>query len=261
MKKSFLLPSILLVTLIIGTIFSCKKKGTDTPACTTLITKDSSVMNSTTTVRDFKYNTDKKLVRVNYTIKNGNNTTTDYDTISYSTPTQISVLKRYHFGSEVPFETNTYTYTGGLITNVNEVGVNNNGPYNRDRKFTYTNNVISEMNVIYNTGSNDGEPIHIKNIVVKNGNLASGFLVDENADITIATDLTAPNPYYGLFFESSNFLDFFCQNNVTAIYPSLMPNNKIEENSYLYTLEKRVSTITRKSGGGTMTTTVFYTCL
>ena len=261
MKKSLLLSFTLLAAFFTFSIFSCKKKSTGT-SCTTLIVKDSSVSNSTTTVRTFKYNTDKKLVKVTYSYKNGNNTSTEFDTIMYSTPTQISMVKRYRYTGGIPtvFETNTYTYTGGVITNVNEVGINTNGAYNRNRVFTYTNNVISDMTVTYNSGSNSGEPLHIRNIVVRNGNLASGFLVDESADITIETSLTAPNPYYGLFFESRNFLDFFCQNNVTAIYPTSMPNNKIEDNSYTYS-SGRVATITRSGGGGTMVTTVFYDCL
>jgi len=262
----------LLTALVIGALFaSCSKDestptpaaggggggGTPPPTTTYLISQDSTYNNTNiydTKVRKFEYNSNKKLVKVMY--KWGTSTTfNEYDTIYYNTNGQVSKVERYLVGIPTATTVNTYTYLLNNLIAVLEVGINNNGPYTRTRSFTYSGGKAISQNVDYTVGSNsNGGPENIKSITYSGNNVSSANIyMDMGAGfqwipITLTSSTTAPNPYYGLNYDSEDFINLFNQNNILKAYITASPTDIFVDNTYTYS-NGRVATIDDASEG------------
>lgn len=263
---------LILSSLVIGALFSsCKKEettpdpgtGGGTPTTTYLISTDSTTDGnvSNTQVRAFTFNSSKKVVKVKY--KYGTSTTFDsYDTVSYNTSGQVSKVEQFNIGNSIASETNTYNYTTGQLTSVNESGTNSNGAYVRTRTFSYTSGKITAQTVVYTTGSGTGEPENITSIGYTGNNMTSAS-IDIGGTIypvTVTYDLTAGNPYYGLNYDASDFINMFSQNNILKAYVTAIPTQIFADFSYTYT-NGRVATYTDVAQTTPRTTYVSYQAL
>lgn len=220
-------------------ISSCNGTNDPNPDQTFLLVKDSTYYPlssaSSTEVRLFAYNSNKKLVRVQY--RWGTNTYFGQrDTIIYNANGQVSMVLTHYFQPTaiILLQANTYSYTNGILTSVNEVSTNPNQSYDRTRTFTYTNEKLSAQTVVYASGTPvDDGPGDLTNIVFVGNNVSTGVL-DGKDPVTVTVDLTAPNPYYGLNFDSKDFINMFCQNNILKAYKTNTPLSLLENCSYTY---------------------------
>ena len=160
------------------------------------------------------------------------------------------------------WRTNTYTYTSGLLTSVNEVGTNDSGAYTRNRAYTYNGNKLATQSLIYSVGvaEANGGPENIDSIVYSGNNFHTAYLIDMSTAVTLTFDQTAANPYYGLNFDSDDFLDMFNPNNLTEAYATATPSTIFANNTYTYS-SGRVATITDITRTPNVVTTVVYTGL
>ena len=259
MKK--LIPAF--IVIMITSFASCKKdkkavEPVDSPK--TVISKDSTDDGTNTNnrqVRLFTYNSSKKLVKVSY--KSGTSTTYDnYDTIYY-TNGKMSQIMSYNVGNSTAYAMNYLSYNSSdQLEAAHESGTNSHGGFDRNRIFTYTNGVLSSVSVTYYSGSSDGSPENISSIVFTSGNISSAVLVDlSNTAATLTTDLTAPNPYYDLYFKTDNPLNIFNDNNVLKVYPTISPSSPILDYSYTYA-NGRVATITDNTKSPVLVTYITY---
>lgn len=269
MKTKFLF-----ATLIFGAFFtSCSKDdssptpaasggggGTPTPTTTYLIAQDSTYDNSNinnTQVRLFEFNSSKKLVRVQY--KWGTSTTfNQWDTVYYNVSGKVSKVEKYNTGNSSAQVTNIYNYTGSDLTSVNESGiqyVDSSGTYvphafARIRSFTYSGGKVISQSIVYTvgSGSSNGGPENINSMVYTNNNLSSANIQMDMGSglqwypITITNSSTAPNPYYGLNYDSADFINLFNQNNITQVSITGPPAITLFVDTYTY-LNGRVATI------------------
>ncbi|HXA01491.1 MAG TPA: hypothetical protein VNW99_05845 [Cytophagaceae bacterium] len=264
MKKNYLIFSALIATCI---LFSgCKKKHDTTPApipCTTLVSQEDIVVTGGsfpgTSKNVYKYNANKKLVKIEYTYSPGT-TYGSFDTIIYNGSNQITNVKSYNVGNPTPTYTSIYYSTGSRIDSVNQVG-NNGSPYNSTTIFTYTLGLPSAQSVRYDVGASNGGPQNISSIVFTNGNVTSANLgVSFGGAATITNETTAPNPYLGLN-NKVDILLMFDANNATSVYSNAAPGSPLFTKAYTY-LNGKVNTITDNDGnGGTRVNTITYTCL
>lgn len=246
-------------------ISSCKKddknsSNSPVPTTKTVISMDSSYNGNVneTQVRYFDYNSSKKLVKVSY--KWGTNTSiNEYDTVYYNTSGQVSKVERINVNTSSVIETSIFNYTSGILSSVNETGTNNNGPFVRTRNFTYTSGKLSALSVTYTTGSGTGEPEDFTGIVFTGNNMTSADLTGIG-NVTVTFETTALNPYYGLNYEPSDFINMFCQNNILKAYVTALPTIVFVDNTYTYS-NGRVATIVDASNSPSRTTVLTYTTI
>jgi hypothetical protein len=262
---------ILSVALFAIAFASCKKKETttpDEPTTTTgsttggtpstvfLISRDSTSNGTTTNdqVRKFEYNSSKKLLRVWY--KQGTGAFNSRDTVVYNTSGHVSKVERFNTGSSVASTSNVYNYVAGVLTTVNETG-NNGAPFVRTRTFTYTAGKLSAQTIVYTTGAVSGGPSDITNIVFNGNNMSTANLTGIGA-VTLTSSTTAPNPYYGLNFNTDDFINMFNQNNILQAYLTATPAQMFENSTYTY-LNGRVATKTDLTSTPNKITTLSFT--
>jgi len=249
--------------LILASVFySCKKSDSGTTTIPTPvygIAKDSMYTSTAnqTTVREYDYNTNKQLIRVRF--KYGTSTTYNQrDTIIYNSSGQIASVLTFQSGSSTAQQTDTYNYTSGILTSVNETGTNNNGAYAFTRTYTDSAGKLNSVTINYTSGTNtqNNGPQNIKYITYSSNNMNKAYLVGYGA-ATATADLTAPNPYYGLNYNSSDFIDMVNQNNILTAYLTAMPSTLLVSNTYTYA-NGRVATINSAAtqGNSTASTTV-----
>ena len=85
-------------------------------------------------------------------------------------------------------------------------------------------------------------------------------------EITATADLTATNPYFGLFIDPTEWLDMINQNNILDAYLTADPTQTFTSNTYTYDAAGRVATIVSVDTDGdttpptsiTTTTTLTY---
>jgi hypothetical protein len=192
-------------------------------------------------VRKFEYNSSKQLVRVSY--KSGTSINYDYrDTIYYNTSGQVSKVENYLTGNSVAQSTDVFNYVAGVLTSVTESSSN----YLRTRTFTYASGKLSAQTVTYTSGNNTGGIENINSIIFTGNNITSLDLVGYGP--TTLTWETTTNPYYGLNFESSDFINMFCANNIKSAFLTASPTTIFVDNTYTYA-SGRVATII--DGGNT----------
>jgi hypothetical protein len=241
-------------------ISACKKKNDPVPQsslCKALIAQEDIVFTGSSPVVAkyvYKYNSNNKLVKIEY---NYNGLFTGYDSIIYNANNEIVTLSSYSNNTpSVAQRTMAYTYTNGMITKINEVGVSDStGPYDVDWDFTYVSGVLYSVIPVMNIGSLPGADT-ITSIVFVNGNISSVDVKALGGAFTVVSETTAPNPYYGLNNDFDIF-KMFNTNNVTSVYPDSSPSTPLESNSYTY-LNGRVHTITEEDG---TVITITYKCL
>lgn len=252
MKKSLFISAALL-----GVLFtSCKKEDEEVPATTTtttptptyLISLDSmtsSDTNESTRVRKFSYNSSKKLIKVEYKYL-PSLTYSNYDTLVYSSGGQLVSINNYSVGNTVtPNKTYGLNYNGSAqISTVDESGLDYKNspatPYARLHTYSYTSGKITGMLSVYTLGGNKNDTI--TNIVYTGNNISS--LIYNNNAITATVDLTAPNPYYGLGLDPTEFIDMANQNNITQAYSTVDPTKIVVNQTYTYA-NGRVATMTK----------------
>jgi hypothetical protein len=246
------------LVVIAATLFaSCKKSGSSTPTLTYLISQDSAtdgVNMNNNLIRHFAYNSSKKLVKVSYEYGTSGNFN-QYDTVYYNGNGTVSKVERYN-GSL--YATNLYNYTSGLLTSVNESGTNDSGAYVRNRAYTYSGNKLASQSLVYSVGVSDQNgPENIDSIVYSGNNFSTAYLQDMSTGVTLTFDVTAPNPYYGLNFDSNDFLDMFNPNNITEAYATATPSTIFLHDTYTYS-SGRVATITDLTQSPSYVTTISY---
>lgn len=256
MKKSLFISAAL-----IGALYtSCKKEddpaptttggGTTTPALTYLIDKDSSTSSNvshTTTVRKFTYNSSKRLIKVEYKYV-PDLTYSNFDTLIYNSSGQLTSVINTVNGTSFGI-----SYNGSAqITTVMEDGYDNSTSpstlYTRVHTFTYTAGKITGMMSEYTSGANGNSNDTITNIVYSGNNIAS--LIYNNTPVTAETSTTAANPYYGLAFDPSDFINMINQNNLTKAYMTSDPTQILAQASYTYA-NGRVATVTENNKDNT----------
>ena len=260
----------LLATIaILGAIVisSCKKKDDltpadpDVPGTTTafLINTDSTYDGnvSNTQVRKFVYNGSKQLVKIAH--KSGTSTTFyGFDTLIYNSAGQVSAVNSYTTGNATIQGSSKLTFTSGLLTSALETG-NNGSPYVRTRTFTYASGKPISQTVTYTTGASaGGGPENITSIVFAGNNISSADLgAAMGGSITLTASTTAANPYYGLYFDSEDFINLFNQNNILKAYVTSNPTLIFVDNTYTYAAG-RVSRISDASKNPARVTDITY---
>jgi hypothetical protein len=266
---------LILAALIAAPFFfsSCKKKkddptpvnGGNQPNCTTLLVQEDVVYTGGSARspmrKAYKYNANKMLVKIEYSFDPGY-AVNYWDTIVYNGSGEIATVESYNTAVATAAVTNTYTYTAGKITKINEVIPAPSSPsYDRDRVFTYTSGILSAQTVTYNSGSDpNAGPENISSIVFTNGNVTSADLGTFGGLATVTEETTAANPYYGLN-NNSDILLLFNKNNATSVYSNADPTHPFFTITYTYANGK-VSTMakTDPTTGQTATTTFTYDC-
>ena len=246
--------------IIIASISSCKKddkKTNNTPGSTvtTVLSIDSTTDGTNIWVKYFDYNSSKKLAKVSYKW-GGGATVSEYDTIYYNVSGQISKVETYNVSTSALIGACIYNYTSGVLSSTVETGTNGNGAYERTRTFTYTSGKVSAINVVYTTGAGSGEPENFSNVVFTGNNITSADLTGFG-NVTVTYETTATNPYFGLNYDPSDFINMFCQNNILKAYLTLLPTQIFVDNTYTYA-NGRVSTIVDASSSPARTTTLTY---
>ncbi len=245
-SRTFLFPVFIIAVLTLA-IFSCKKDKNETtntvPAKVYLLTEDSIVNQtySSKNVRQFIYNSSKKLVKIEYTTP-PQTAYSQFDTLIYNTDGTLHIVNTCLAAFPAyPYATKTYTWTSGKITSIVETG-NNGSAYTRTRAYIYsTSGYPSSMTVTYTTGSGTGEPETFTNLVYANGNLTNARLEGFGPAVA-TTDLTAANPYLGMNVYTDNLDLMFNKNNLTLARLDTVPNTVFVTKTYTYS-NGRVATI------------------
>jgi hypothetical protein len=207
-----------------------------------LVSKDSTydATPANTTVRLFEYDSNKKIVRVNYKMA-GSNTIGQFDTIIYNVAGQISGVYKYNVGSTILQASNVMTYSSGLLTSVAEMG-NNGSPFVRTRTFIYSGNLPTSQTVVYTSGAGilTTIPDSLTNIIFTGNNISS--LVAGSLPITLTFDTTAYQSHITTLFNETSFIDLFNKNNLSSISLTSTPGFNVLNYTYSY-LNGRVSQI------------------
>ncbi len=233
MKKN-----LLLTAALIGAFFtSCDTKDettptptaggtTTTPTVSYLIYKDSTTITGSspsTEVRKFSYNSSKKLVKVEHR-ELPSASYSVFDTLIYNGSGQLITVKNYSVSNATANQTSTYTYNGsGQLTKVVQVVMNTSTTFS----YTYTSGKITGM-----IASNSTNGLTISNIVYNGDNIAS-FIFDGDPT-TATTETTAANPYYGLNFDPTDFINMINKNNMLMAYSTADPTIFIQNTKYTY---------------------------
>lgn len=250
MKKNLFISAALISALFT----SCKKEDEAAPTTTTnttptltyLISLDSTTstdINQSTKVRKFTYNSSKKLIKVEYKYM-PNSTYTNFDTLIYNVNGTLACVYNYSVGNNTANSTYVLYYNGsGQLTTVDETGTDYsttpNVAFAKTHMFTYTSGKITSMLSEYTSGANGNTNDTITNIVYNGDNMAS--LVYNNNPVTATTSTTALNPYFGLGFDPTDFVNHINKNNMLQAYLTSDPTQIVEDNSYTYA-DGRVAT-------------------
>lgn len=254
MKKSLFISAALIGALVT----SCKKEedpaptttggGTTTPALTYLIYMDSTTstdVSQNTEVRRFTYNSSKKLIKVEYKYL-PSTTYSNFDTLVYNSTGQLVSNENYTIGgSSSPNRSYGLNYNGSAqISTINEGGEDySTSPsvtYAKVHTLSYTAGKLSGMTSVYTLGANGNSNDTITNIVYSGDNVAS--VIYNNMAITATTSTTAPNPYYGLGLDPSDFIHLVNKNNMLQAYLTADPTLIMQDATYTYA-NGRVATI------------------
>ena len=255
MKKNLFLSAVLIASVIT----SCKKKdeaapetpATVTPTPTYLIYMDSTTSTDLSSeVRRFTYNSSKRLIKVEHRQLNAGavpidpSAYYDYDTLVYNGSGQLISNTNYSIGGGPSNKSYTLNYNGsGQVTTVDESGLDySTSPataYVKLHTFTYTSGKISSMTSVYSSGANGNSNDTITNIVYGD-NIVS--VIFDNMPITATTSTTAPNPYYGLGMDPSDFVNIINKNNMLQAYLTADPTLLMQDATYTYA-SGRVATI------------------
>jgi hypothetical protein len=241
MKKNLFLSTVLMAALF--TSCDPKEENNPTPAASAtttptstpiyMIYKDSAITtqtgsSSSTEVRKFSYNSSKKLVKVEHRYL-PNSSYTKFDTLIYNGSGQLITVKNYAVGNTAAYETSTITYNGsGQLTGIVQSGMS--------LTFSYTSGKIT--GIIINS-STSGSSLTISNIVYNGDNIAS--LIFDGDPTTATTETTAANPYYGLNFDPTDFVNMINKNNMLMAYSTADPTIIIQNTTYTYA-DGRVAT-------------------
>ena len=275
MKKSLFLSA----AIIASFVSSCKKKdeaapetpATVTPTLTYMIYMDSTTstdVNQNTEVRRFTYNSSKRLIKVEHKYS-PSTTYTNYDTLIYNSSGQLISNTNYSIGGGPTNKCYTITYNGsGQMTTIDESGLdystNPATAYVKVHMFTYTAGKISGMTSTFSSGANGNKNDTITNIVYAGDNLAS--VIYDNMPITATISTAAPNPYYGLGMDPTDFVNVINKNNMLQAYLTSDATILLQDATYTYA-NGRVATITNKNWDNntvpnfvtdTSTTTITY---
>lgn len=245
MKKSLFISAAL-----IGALFtSCKKEDEETPATTNtpttptttyLISMDSTTssdVSQSTRVRKFSYNSNKKLIKVEYKYL-PSSTYTNYDTLVYNSTGQLVTINNYSVGNTTtPNKTYGLNYNGSAqISTVDESGLDySTSPattYAKVHTYSYTSGKITGMTSVYTLGANGNSNDTITNITYTGNNIST--LIYNNNAITATVDLTAPNPYYGLGLDPTEFIDMANKNNILQAYLTADPTMILVNQTHTY---------------------------
>lgn len=242
---------------LIGALFtSCKKEDDEAPATTTtttptltyLISMDSTTssdVSRNTEVRKFTYNSSKRLIKVEYKYL-PNTTYSDFDTLIYNSSGQLVSNENYSIGgSSSPNRSYGLNYNGSAqISTINEGGEDySTSPsvtYAKVHTLSYTAGKLTSMRSEYTLGANGNSNDTITNIVYTGDNIAS--VIFNNMPITATTSTTAPNPYYGLGVDPSDFVTLANKNNMLQAYLTSDPTLLVQDATYTYA-NGRVATI------------------
>lgn len=237
MKTKKVFYSILSLSFLILaiSIVSCKKDENTTTTNTSkvyLLSKDSTV-GTYTYVREYTYNSSKKLVKVSLLFSS---TLYQYDTLYYNTDGTLQKVYTYLANNPTtPSATKTYTFSSGKMTSVAETGTNNNGLYSRTRTFTYaTSGLPLTATVNYSIGASEGYPENYTNMEYDNGNIIKARLTGAGP-VVATTEVTAPNPYLGMNIETSSIDVLFNRNNITMARMDTLTNDVFFTRTYTYT--------------------------
>lgn len=216
--------------------------------------------------RTYYYNTNKKVVKIEYSF-NGAAAYSRFDTVIYTntSSTEIESVKSYTVSNlTTPYKTNTYTYSGGKIVSVNEVGTNT-AAFNRTRSFIYNGEVLSKMKINYSTGTRVTEEIDsITNIVFANGNVTSAKIhaagtAGDGQTVNLTYSTVAPNPYLGLNIFVEDPMTMFNANNASAAtVGGFIP---VFSRTYTYTNDRVASSYEVTTGEEDINRTFTYNCL
>ena len=244
-----------LSVVLMGALFtSCKKEDeaaptttTTTPTLTYLIYMDSITstdLNHTTEVRKFTYNSSKRLIKVEHKYL-PSTTYSDYDTLIYTSGGQLVSNANYSIGNVTPNKTYGLNYNGSAqISTISEGGFDDSNspatPYAKTHTLAYTAGKLSSMTSVYTLGANGNSNDTITNIVYNGDNVAS--VIFNNKAITTTTSTTAPNPYYGLGLDPSDFVNLVNKNNMIKAYFTSDPTLILQDDTYIYA-NGRVATI------------------
>lgn len=268
MKKSLFISAALIGALVT----SCKKEEDPAPTTTTTPTSTSTYlisMDSTTTtevgqstrVRKFSYNSSKKLIKVEYKYL-PSSTYTNYDTLIYNVNGTLSCTYNYSVGNSTANSSNVLYYNGsGELTSIDETGTDySTSPpvaFAKTHTFTYASGKISTMTSVYTSGANGNSNDTLTDFVYVGNNIST--LIYNGMPVTATVSTTAPNPYYGLGSDPTDFIYMVNQNNILTAYLTADPTQIFENNSYTYA-DGRVSIITsdKTDNNGTPYTNVTY---
>jgi hypothetical protein len=272
MKKNLFLSTILFAALF----SACKKKEDIAPSTTAngttntltyLIYKDSTIStdtNQTVEIKNYFYNANKKLIKVEYTYL-PDVTYSAFDTLIYNAGGQLIKTDYYLVGDQTPYLTHTFSYnSGGQLTKIVALsetiynGVSSLGEI--DYTYGYTAGKISSINIVDTASTNET----ITNIVYSGENVST--FKDNNIPFTATTEATATNPYFGLLIIPTDVLSMTNKNNLLKLYMSTSPSKLYSDFSYTYA-DGRVATkketiwensVTPAVIQRTNTTTIFY---
>lgn len=261
-------------TLVMGVIVdylttSCKKSDTTTTGPTPtptpvqtvfMIYKDSMYAagtTSNTTVKTYIYNSSKKLVKINYFKYSPTVNFYKSDTLIYNSSGQVVTVKTFSTGATTPTKTQNMSYNGsGQLTLVSETG-NNGSSYTLTGTYVYSSSASgkpSSYTSVYSpTTAGTGD--NVSSIVYTSGNMTS--CIFDTFTITATNDLTAANPYYGLYNDGTDFINLFNQNNVLKAQDNSATPNILANNSYSYN-NGRVSRITDQNNTPNYITDITY---
>jgi hypothetical protein len=252
MKMRFLLS----FTIAVSLLASCSKApvtvttgGSDS---VTVLIQDSTNQSTpgNQTVRVFVYDTtSNKLVKVNYKY-NGSSVVGSYDSIYYNGSGYAVKVLSYQIPNPTPTDTTSFYYTGSKLDSTNECGIQNSAPYSVSQIFHYTGSAskpdsLHTATYIAQSGGGGGGPQDIGQIVFSGNNIsgAVAYMSGVGAPVVFTVDLTAANPYYGLFFKGSDdVIKMFDANNVETIIAPSIPQTFYSQ-SYQYS-NGRVDKIT-----------------
>ena len=246
-----------LALFLASIIFSCAKDDDDSTTPTTTCKILSELMNygQGTNYAQHIYSNDK-LVKINYSETAGSQVHR-YDTLMYNTSGQLFKIETHENGSTDVYETKTFTYTNGKITQIVTEGTNWENdqqiPFTQTAVITYTDGKVTAIAV---TGGR--EAMSFRNITYANGNLNTMEL-DMSGDGSVWLGLEAvlfdtnPNVNNYLVPDWDNILFGAGTNNIKVILTTtsismgemtINIGDTIMNNTYTYNTNNMVLTST-----------------
>lgn len=232
--------------LISALLTSCKKEDEAAPTTTTttaastykvyMDSTTSTDVSQSTRVRKFTYNSSKKLIKVEYKYL-PNTTYTSFDTLMYNANGTLACSYNYSVGNSTANSSNVLYYnSSGQLTSIDETGTDYSTTpsvaFAKTHTFTYTSGKISMMTSDYTAGANGNSNDTLTNFVYVGNNIST--LVYNGMSVTATVSTTAPNPYYGLGTDPTDFINIVNKNNILQAYLTSDPTQIFENNTYTY---------------------------